>query len=176
MNQLMLVVDDDADFRELLSEAMVERGWRCMDAGDANEAMMLVEQMQFSHAILDLNLGAGDSGLVVLRHLMALQPDCQTVVLTGFASIATAVEATKSGAVQYLPKPATTDEILAVFSSRAEVDPPVPEQPVTPKRLEWEYIQRKLLNNSGNISATARELGMHRRTLQRKLAKRPPNR
>jgi len=174
MNQLMLIVDDDVDFRALLAEAMIGRGWNCMDAGNATEAITLVEQVRFSHAILDLNLGVGDSGLIVLRHLLAVQPDCQAVVLTGFASIATAVEATKSGAIQYLPKPATTDEILASFFKCSEVDPPIPTQATTPKRLEWEYIQRVLLNNRGNISATARELGMHRRTLQRKLAKRPP--
>lgn len=176
MKPSMLIVDDDADFLELLAGAMEARGFRCAGARDAAEAMTLIEQMRFSHAVLDLNLGPGDSGLVVLRYLLNVQPDCQAVMLTGFASIATAVEATRDGAVQYLPKPASADEIVAAFENPPREDPPIPDQPVSPKRLEWEYIHRALLRNRGNISATARELGMHRRTLQRKLAKRPPRR
>lgn len=176
MNGTMLIVDDDTEFLGLLRQSMEQRGFRCMSAINATEAMTLIEQMRFTHAVLDLNLGSGDSGLVVLRYLMQVQPDCRAVILTGFASIATAVEATRDGAVQYLPKPASTDEILAAFQETRAEDPPIPDQPVSPKRLEWEYIQRVLLKNRGNISATARELGMHRRTLQRKLAKRPPRR
>ncbi len=174
---LFLIVDDDANFRAATLAALQRRGLRAMAAGNADEAMRLIDNTRFTHAILDLNLGGGDSGLVVLRYLLAAQPECRALMLTGFASIATAVEATKAGAAQYLPKPATLDEILAALDEGAPPDdPPVSSQPPSPRRLEWEYIQRALLRNGGNISATARELGMHRRTLQRKLAKRPPKR
>ncbi len=178
MTPLFLVVDDDADFRAALLAALQRRGLRAMEAGCAASAMRLIETTRFTHAILDLNLGGGDSGLRVLRELREVQPECRALMLTGFASIATAVEATKAGAVQYLPKPATLDEILAALGETASErnDPPIAASAPSPKRLEWEYIQRALLRNGGNISATARELGMHRRTLQRKLAKRPPKR
>jgi len=175
MNSYILIVDDDAVFCRVLGHALQRRHMNSIAAHSVEAAITLVNQEKFTHAIVDLNLGSGDSGLSVLRHLAIVQPKCQSLMLTGFASIATAVEATKSGAVQYLPKPASVDEILASFSmSSPESDPVVPEHPPTPKRLEWEYIQRTLFKNRGNISATARELGMHRRTLQRKLAKKPP--
>jgi len=177
MKSIMLLVDDDVSFCHVLASALERRGIDSLQAHSAEEGMNLIEQMRFSYAVIDLNLGTGDSGLCVLRYLSSEQPLCQSLVLTGFASIATAVEATKSGAVQYLPKPATVDEILAAFDCRATKDDPViSEQSPSPKRLEWEYIQRTLLKNRGNISATAKELGMHRRTLQRKLSKHPPNR
>ncbi|MDX8401861.1 MAG: response regulator [Mariprofundaceae bacterium] len=176
MKPLILLLDDDTDFRASMRAALERRDLACMEAEHAEDAMQLIDQVRFTHAILDLNLGTGDSGLVVLRYLTAAQPECRALILTGYASIATAVEATKSGAVQYLPKPATIDEILAAFEETAPAVDPPPGEPPSPKRLEWEYIQRALLRNHGNISATARELGMHRRTLQRKLAKRPPRR
>jgi len=177
MKDVMLLVDDDASFCHVLAQALQRRGIVSMQAHSAEAAMTLIEQVQFSHAVIDLNLGVGDSGLCVLRYLSTSQPLCESIMLTGFASIATAVEATKSGAVQYLPKPASVEEILAVFKhSIGNPDPDIPDQPPSPKRLEWEYIQRTLLKNRGNISATAKELGMHRRTLQRKLAKHPPGR
>ncbi len=177
MKRIVLLVDDDPDFRRVCAGALQRRGFECLSAGSAEEAMDLAEQICFHHAIVDLNLGEGDSGLTVLRHLAQTQPECRCVMLTGYASIATAVEATRSGVAAYLPKPATIDEILAAFKDGTSAeDPPIPDRPPTPKRLEWEYIQRILLKNRGNISATARELGMHRRTLQRKLAKRPPPR
>jgi len=177
MKDIMLLVDDDASFCHVLAQSLQRRGIESIPAHSAEEAMSLIEQVQFTHAVIDLNLGTGDSGLCVLRYLAEAQPMCESIMLTGFASIATAVEATKSGAVQYLPKPATVDEILAAFSHHlGACDPSIPKQPPSPKRLEWEYIQRTLLKNRGNISATAKELGMHRRTLQRKLAKHPPGR
>jgi len=172
---LLLLVDDDTTFASLFGRALERRGIDSMHAADAEAARTLISQLRFTHAVIDLNLGGGDSGLVVLRHLRAEQPACRAVILTGFASIATAVEATRSGAVHYLPKPATVDEVLALLAEGpAEQDPPIPDRPLHPRRLEWEYIQRVLLEHDGNISATARALGMHRRTLQRKLAKYPP--
>ncbi|RMH49976.1 MAG: response regulator [Zetaproteobacteria bacterium] len=175
MKPLLLLVDDDAAFAAVFARALERRGIESMHAADADAARTLIGQLRFTHAVIDLNLGGGDSGLVVLRHLRTQQPACRAVILTGFASIATAVEATRSGAVHYLPKPATIDEVLAALSDRpAAGDPPIPDKPLHPRRLEWEYIQRVLLEHDGNISATARALGMHRRTLQRKLAKYPP--
>ena len=174
MKPLMLVVDDDPLFCEVFRKALTRREIASVTACSADEAITLIGEMRFTHAVVDLNLGSGDSGLAVLRALAATQPHCRAVMLTGFASIATAVEATKLGAVQYLPKPASVDAVLAAFSQDTQAEPPVSERPLSPSRLEWEYIQRVLLKNNGNVSATARELGMHRRTLQRKLAKYPP--
>ena len=177
MNSVMLVVDDDTVFCNILTQALQRKGIESIQAHSSDDAMSIIEQVQFTHAIIDLNLGSGDSGLCVLRYLAETQPLCRSIMLTGFASIATAVEATKSGAVQYLPKPATVEEILAVFNQSTEIsNPSIPNQSPSPKRLEWEYIQRTLLKNQGNITATAKELGMHRRTLQRKLSKHPPRR
>jgi two-component system response regulator RegA len=124
--------------------------------------------------VLDLNLG-GSSGLALVEPLLRLNPDCRIVVLTGYASIATAVDAIKLGAIQYLSKPVAVETILGAFDSDDQPnveDSPVAE-PLSVDRLEWEHIQRVLRENDGNISATARALRMHRRTLQRKLAKRP---
>lgn len=125
------------------------------------------------YAVVDLNL-AGDSGLGLIPDLLALDPGVRIVVLTGYASLATAVEAIKLGAVNYLAKPADADQVLAAFAATGG-DPAVPvnARPLSVSRLEWEHIQRVLRDNDGNISATARQLGMHRRTLQRKLTKRP---
>ena len=174
-SMMVLVVDDDAPFCKVFTGALARRDIQSMHACSADAALDLIGQVTFTHAVIDLNLGSGDSGLTVLRCLVERQPQCQAVMLTGFASIATAVEATRLGAVQYLPKPASVDAVLAAFSEQKRaLDPPIPEQPLSPGRLEWEYIQRVLLKNEGNVSATARELGMHRRTLQRKLAKYPP--
>lgn len=123
--------------------------------------------------VLDLNL-EGESGLRLLPALRARFPDAAIVVLTGYASIATAVEAVKLGAVQYLAKPATVDELMAAFG-QVSANPalPVNPQPMSLRRITWEHLQRVLAEHGGNISATARALNMHRRTLQRMLAKRP---
>ena len=125
------------------------------------------------YVVLDLNL-AGDSGLMLIPELLTVESAIRIMVLTGYASIATAVEAIKLGAVNYLPKPADADQILAAFTVNGG-DPamPINARPLSINRLEWEHIQRVLHDNDGNISVTARQLNMHRRTLQRKLAKRP---
>jgi len=171
----MLLVDDDTTFCQLFIASMMRQGIHCTAVHHANSARELIATTPFSHAVLDLNLGGGDSGLTLLRHLHALQPECRAIMLTGFASIATTVEAMRCGAIGYLPKPARVQEILAAFSnSETASDDPHPMQIPSPKRMEWEYIQRTLLQNGGNISATARKLGMHRRTLQRKLNTHPP--
>jgi two-component system response regulator RegA len=131
----------------------------------------LAEENPPEFAVIDLKMN-GASGLVLVQRLHELDPNTRIVMLTGYASIATAVEAIKLGATQYLSKPANADEIVAAFGHSADPDKTVDAQPATVDRLEWEHINRVLLEQHGNISATARLLNMHRRTLQRKLAKR----
>jgi two-component system response regulator RegA len=123
--------------------------------------------------VIDLKM-PGDSGLTLIPRLRALSQSMRIVVLTGYASVATAVEAIKLGATHYLAKPVDADQVVAAFA-RQTGDPrqPISGQPLSVERLEWEHIQRVLTENGGNISATARRLNMHRRTLQRKLSKRP---
>ena len=169
----LLLVDDDATFCRVLGLALNRRGFAVVTARDSATALRLAAADPPEYAVLDLNL-AGDSGLLLIPELLALEPATRIVVLTGYASIATAVEAIKLGAVNYLPKPTDADQVVAAFGATTG-DPatPVNARPLSVNRLEWEHIQRVLRDNDGNISATARQLGMHRRTLQRKLAKRP---
>lgn len=169
----LLLVDDDPTFCRVLGLALNRRGFAVVAAHGSAAALEQARIDLPEYAVVDLNL-AGDSGLGLIPDLLALDPAIRIVVLTGYASIATAVEAIKLGAVNYLAKPADADQILAAFAATAG-DPaaPVNLRPLSVNRLEWEHIQRVLRDNDGNISATARQLGMHRRTLQRKLAKRP---
>ena len=145
-------------------------------AGSAEEGLALAKQDVPDYAVLDLKM-EGDSGLVLLPKLLELDPEMRVLILTGYSSIATAVEAIKRGACNYLCKPADADDVLAaLLSQHADLDSLVPENPMSVDRLQWEHIQRVLSEHDGNISATARALGMHRRTLQRKLQKRPVRR
>ncbi len=172
----ILLVDDDETFTHVMSRAMTRRGLRVSVAGSAEEGLEVARQDIPDYAVLDLKM-EGDSGLVLLPQLLELDADMQVVILTGYSSIATAVEAIKRGARNYLCKPADADDVLvALLSDRAEVENLVPENPISVDRLQWEHIQRVLAEHEGNISATARALGMHRRTLQRKLQKRPVRR
>lgn len=172
----LLLVDDDPTFTRVLARAMERRGLRVSTAGSAEEGLALAEQDLPDYAALDLKM-EGDSGLVLLPKLLALHPDMRVVILTGYSSIATAVEAIKRGACNYLCKPADADDVLtALLSEHADLDSLVPDNPMSVDRLQWEHIQRVLSEHAGNISATARALGMHRRTLQRKLQKRPVRR
>ncbi|MCD4500289.1 response regulator transcription factor [Chromobacterium vaccinii] len=167
-----LLIDDDEAFAMVLTRSLARRGHAVAWARDAAEALARAAERP-SRILLDLNLD-GDSGLRLLPALRAASPDSAIVVLTGYASIATAVEATKLGAVQYLAKPAGVDEILAAFAQQtANPELPVAPQPMSLRRVTWEHLQRVLAEHDGNISATARALNMHRRTLQRMLAKRP---
>ena len=170
----LLIVEDDADFAAALARAMTRRGFEVALAHDAATARSVAERFAPSHAVVDLKL-PGESGLKVVEHLAARTPAPAIVVLTGYASIATAVEAVRLGARHYLAKPADADEILAALlrdEPDAELD--VHPEPLSVARLEWEHIQKVLNEHDGNISATARALKMHRRTLQRKLDKNPP--
>ena len=171
---LLLLVDDDQTFTRVMARALVRRGLRVQTASDAQEAMELARQERPDFAVLDLKM-EGDSGLVLLPRLHELYPDLKVVILTGYSSIATAVEAIKRGACNYLCKPADADDVLtALLSDQADPDTLVPDHPMSVDRLQWEHIQRVLAEHDGNISATARALGMHRRTLQRKLGKHRP--
>ncbi|KAB2319704.1 response regulator transcription factor [Betaproteobacteria bacterium SCN1] len=174
MNMKLLIVEDDADFAAALGRAMHKRGIESAHAPDAATARALIEHFHPTHAVVDLKL-PGESGLRVVADLAAREPPPAIVVLTGYASIATAVEAVRLGARHYLAKPANADEILAaLLKDQPDVMLEVSPEPLSVARLEWEHIQKVLAENDGNISATARALKMHRRTLQRKLDKHPP--
>jgi two-component system, response regulator RegA len=169
----LLVVDDDPAFGRITKRAMEARGFAVRVAHDVEQAIRMAQDDPPEYALVDLNM-PGASGLTLVQRLR--QIDCETciVVLTGYASIATAIEAIKLGATHYLAKPARTEEILAAFK-RVEPKPDVAisADPMRIGQLEWEHIQKVLVEHQGNISATAKALGMHRRTLQRKLSKRP---
>ena len=170
----LLIVEDDVDFSEALARAMRKRGVEVELAHNAATARDIAEHFAPSHALVDLKL-PGESGLRVVAALSERWPAMAIVVLTGYASIATAVEAVRLGARHYLAKPANADEILAaLLRDQPDAALEVSTEPLTVARLEWEHIQTVLNEHAGNISATARALKMHRRTLQRKLEKNPP--
>jgi len=170
----LLLVDDDEIYCQVLSAALRKRGFDLLIAHNVEEALTLIGDVPPEYAVIDLNM-PGDSGLVLVNKLHQLDSYTRIVVLTGYASIATAVEAIKLGATHYLAKPADADEVVTALGRAAgDTMTGVKKQPMSTKRLEWEHIQKILVKCEGNISAAARELGMHRRTLQRKLAKRPP--
>jgi two-component system response regulator RegA len=169
----LLLVDDDETFCRVLSAALQRRGFAVRIAHTAVEGQAAAEGDLPEYVVIDLKM-PGPSGLELVKKLKELDAHTKIVVLTGYASVATAVEAIKLGAVHYLAKPADADEIVAAFqrdSGNASVL--VEAKPLPLSRLEWEHIQKVLAESGGNISETARRLGMHRRTLQRKLAKRP---
>ncbi|KZE33451.1 two-component system response regulator RegA [Crenobacter luteus] len=175
MNENWLVVDDDEAFAGVLVRSLARQGRPARHAADADTALALLSP-DTTHVVLDLNLG-GASGLRLLPELKRRCPGVAVLVLTGYASIASAVDAVKLGAVQYLAKPATLAEIVAAFAAREpNVEHAAPAQPMSVRRLTWEHVQRVLAEHGGNVSATARALNMHRRTLQRMLAKRPVSR
>lgn len=168
----LLLVDDDTTFCRVLGAALEKRGFSVSVAHSVEQAIPLAEANPPEFAVVDLKMG-GAPGLALVKVLHKLDPNTRIVMLTGYASIATAVEAIKLGATQYLAKPANTDEIVAAFGRAAGSDAPVKVQTTHLENLEWEHIQRVLHEHKGNVSATARALNMHRRTLQRKLAKPP---
>ena len=168
----LLLVDDDPTFCQVLSRALEKRGYTVTVAHSVEQALPLAAANPPEYAVVDLKMG-GASGLLLIQSLHELDSATRIVVLTGYASIATAVEAIKLGATQYLSKPANADEIVAAFGHHANAVQPLNAQPSSVNRLEWEHIQRILQEHQGNISATARALNMHRRTLQRKLTKLP---
>lgn len=167
----LLLVDDDEIFREVLSLALKKRGFDVTTAVDVPEAIARAKLNPPEYAVIDLNM-PGPSGLVLIRHLRALDESTRIVLLTGYASITTAVEAIKLGATHYLAKPADADEIVAALNrSDGDESAPLSTMPLTIESLEWEHIQRILSEHNGNISVTAAALRMHRRTLQRKISR-----
>ncbi len=170
----ILVVDDDDAFRTRLGRALRERGLVVTMAADADQALAEARLDPPELAIVDLKM-PGRTGLELVRDLVALDAGTRIVVLTGYGSIVTAVEAVKLGARNYLTKPADTDQILAAFGDLEPGTTPTDEiSTPTLARTEWEHIQRTLQDCGGNISEAARRLGVHRRSLQRKLSKAPP--
>lgn len=173
----VLVVDDDATFRTRLVRAFEERGYAAHGAGDHTEALEVARAVSPDLAVVDLRM-PGKSGLDVVKDLKALDATTRVLVLTGYGSISTAVEAVRLGAEDYLTKPADADQILGAFervaSKRTGAEPPPPGVAPSLARVEWEHIQRVLQDCEGNITKAARILGIHRRSLQRKLANFPP--
>ena len=169
--RLLLIVEDDAAFARTLKRSFERRDWRVILAASLDEARELLRTHAPTNAVVDLKLGT-ESGLAVVQALHQHDADMLIVVLTGFASIATAVEAIKLGACHYLPKPSNTSDIIAAFD-KADGDAGVPltQRSTSLKTLEWERIHETLVDTGFNISETARRLGMHRRTLARKLEK-----
>ena len=169
----LLLVDDDVTFCAVLQRAFERRSFSVAVAHNADEALGTANEFRPTHAVVDLKLG-GDSGLHLIKPFLSINPDMRIVVLTGYGSISTAVKAIKRGAANYLAKPVDVNTILAAFrGEEQEASEELTPNPLSLGRLEWEHIQRVLQEHGGNISATARSLGMHRRTLQRKLQKRP---
>jgi len=189
MPRPLLLIDDDEAFARVMARALGSRGFRVNVARDAASALAEARRDPPRYAVLDLKLGA-DNGLALIPQLAAAAPGVRILLLTGYASIATAVEAIKRGAHDYLAKPVDADAVVRALeegdpddeaadeagegpASRQHERMRPPDAPPPLKRLEWEHIQRILAESDGNISEAARRLGLHRRTLQRKLAKRP---
>lgn len=169
----LLIVDDDNALRRTLARSMESRNFDVTVAESVADAMMQIANTLPDYAILDLKLEDGH-GLEVVEKLRSVRPDCRIVILTGFGNIATAVAAVKAGALDYLPKPANPDEIeRALLQSEGGLPEP-PEDPMSADRVRWEHIQRVFEQCDRNVSETARRLKMHRRTLQRILAKHAP--
>lgn len=171
--RVLLVVEDDAAFARTLRRSFERRGYRVLHAASYEEVDAVLQQETPGYAVVDLKLKGEASGLACVQALHARNADMLIVVLTGYASIATAVEAIKLGACHYLAKPSTTDDIEAAFDrATGDVDVEVTERQTTSiKTLEWEHIHETLAATGFNISEAARRLGMHRRTLARKLEK-----
>jgi two-component system response regulator RegA len=167
----LLIVEDDEVLRARLARAFQERGFEVRSAGGIEGALREVRSAAVSHALVDLRLPEG-SGLHVVRAILGAHPEAAVVVLTGYGSIATALDAIRLGARHYLTKPADVDEVLAAFV-RCAAPATAPAAAPSLARVEWEHINRVLADCGGNISEAARVLGIHRRSLQRKLAKYP---
>lgn len=173
VDKSVLIVDDDKPFCDRLARAMTSRGFSASMAGSVAEGLAAIAVAPPAFAVIDLKLGDG-SGLDVMRVLKEKRPDCRAIILTGYGAIATAVVAVKLGAFDYLAKPVNADEIVAALTSERLDRLDSPEHPMSADRVRWEHIQRVYESCERNVSETARQLNMHRRTLQRILAKRAP--
>lgn len=169
----LLVLDDDAPLRTRLGRALEQRGFEPVLVGSVSEALQAVKTAPPAYAVLDMRLEDG-TGLKVVEAVQEARPDAKIIMLTGYGNIATAVAAVKAGAIDYLSKPADADDVARVLLARKDEAPPPPENPMSADRVRWEHIQRVYELCGHNVSETARRLNMHRRTLQRILAKRAP--
>jgi two-component system response regulator RegA len=172
-DKTLLVLDDDAPLRTRLGRALEQRGFEPVLVGSVNEALQAVKASPPAFAVLDMRLEDG-TGLKVVEAVREARPDAKVIMLTGYGNIATAVQAVKSGAIDYLSKPADADDVARALLARKDEAPPPPENPMSADRVRWEHIQRVYELCGHNVSETARRLNMHRRTLQRILAKRAP--
>lgn len=170
----LLIVEDDEPLRERLARAFAQRGFDVRASATAEEAERLAREDPPELVLVDLRIG-NDSGLDLIPVLKQIDEGTRIVVLTGYGSVATALQAVRLGATHYLTKPADADEILGAFRADADITDvaSVATQPMSLDRVEWEHINRVLVDCGGNVSEAARQLGLHRRTLQRKLSKRP---
>ena len=173
MSKDLLIVDDDLSFRDRLSRSMEKKGFIVESYSDSKTSTIRVREKFFDYAIVDMRLGDG-SGLELIKLIKILNPETRSLLLTGYGNIATAVAAIKSGAIDYLPKPAEINQIYDALVSSKDILPPPPENPMTADRVRWEHIQRVFIQCNRNVSETARRLRMHRRTLQRILNKHAP--
>ena len=169
----LLIVDDDKPFQQRLARAMEKRGFETETADSVQDANLKIMQKAPAFAIVDMRLEDGN-GLDVIEQIRQKRPDSRAIVLTGYGNIATAVTAVKLGAIDYLAKPADPDDIVAALARKPEDKAQPPENPMSADRVRWEHIQRVYELCDRNVSETARRLNMHRRTLQRILAKRAP--
>lgn len=169
----LLIVDDEVNLRGQLAKAMERRGFEVMTAAGVADGLEIAVNDPPAYAVIDLRLADG-TGLDIVRGLRRARPDVRIIMLTGYGNIATAVAAVKAGAVDYLPKPADADAVVAALMSDGSTLPPPPERPMSADRVRWEHIQRVYEQCGRNVSETARRLNMHRRTLQRILAKHAP--
>ena len=169
----LIIVDDDRAFLQRIARAMELRGFEVRSAHSVAEGVDLIRQKAPAFAVVDMRLEDGN-GLDVIAELARMRPDARAIVLTGYGNIATAVSAVKLGAVDYLAKPADADEVTDALLASSSGKAPPPENPMSADRVRWEHIQRVYEQCDRNISETARRLSMHRRTLQRILAKRSP--
>jgi len=170
----LLIVDDDAPYCLRLAQAMERRGYAVVTAPSVAAGITAAASRQPAYAVVDLRLGDGN-GLEIVPAIRSARPDARIIVLTGYGNIASAVSAVKHGALDYLSKPADADAVEAALLQKGATLPPPPEQPMTANRVRWEHIQRVFEQCERNVSATARRLRMHRRTLQRILGKHAPN-
>lgn len=169
----LLIVDDDKPFLTRLARAMESRGYSVTTAGSVAEGLAAVALHAPAYAVIDMRLQDGN-GIDVMSDLKRRRPDARAIILTGYGNIATAVTAVKLGAFDYLAKPADADDIDAALKAGGAARPELPDHPMSADRVRWEHIQRVYESCDRNVSETARQLNMHRRTLQRILAKRAP--
>ncbi|MBM3468060.1 MAG: ActR/PrrA/RegA family redox response regulator transcription factor [Alphaproteobacteria bacterium] len=173
LDKSLLIIDDDAPLRERLAKTMAKRGFTVSTADSIAQARASIRWNVPNYAIVDLKLNDG-SGLEIVDEIHAANTKARVIVLTGYGNIATAVTAIKHGATDYLPKPADADAIERTLMNLNPDVPPPPSNPMSPDRVKWEHIQRVFSECNNNVSETARQLKMHRRTLQRILAKHAP--